>query len=137
MGKKASKDEGAEPPKWGKGKTDEATWFKPGCKAGPGRPKGSKNARTIWQEANAEKVTVKVNGKTTQVAKGPLKYKQLVGKAASGDLKAIGMAISLDDKYAPVETAPPAPEETAADLAVLDVYIALQQKFAKLPETKS
>ena len=85
MGKKASNGQGGELPKWGKGKTDEATWFKPGCKAGPGRPKGSKNSRTIWQEANAEKVTVKVNGKTTQVAKGPLKYKQLVGKAASGD----------------------------------------------------
>lgn len=127
---KDDKDE-AQPSKWGKGKTDEASWFKKGCKPGPGRPKGSKNFKTIWAEANAEKVTISVGGKPKQITKGELKYQQLATKAAQGEPKAMALAISLDEKWQPVEAEPPTSEDTAADLATLNDYIALQQKFGK------
>ena len=135
--KKADEDQGNEPSKWGKGKTDEASWFQPGCKPGPGRPKGSKNAKTIWQETNAEKVTMKVNGKPTRFPKGQVKYKQLANQAASGNLKATSMAIGLDEKWSPPENAPPSPSDIEADLSALQSYIDLQRKFAKTPETES
>ena len=127
----------AEPSKWGKGKTDPDTWFKPGAKPGPGRPKGSKNVKTAWLEINAEKTAVKIAGKAKSVPKGQLKYYQLATKAANGDLKAISMAIVLDEKWSPHEAPPPTPKDTAADLAALDAYIALQQKFGKPENTQS
>ena len=47
MPKKSDKKNG----KWGKGKTDPATWWEKGCESpNPnGRPKGSKNQKTLWK----------------------------------------------------------------------------------------
>ena len=117
--------------KWGKGKTDPSTWFAPGCKPGPGRPKGSKNRSTLWQKINAEKVPLTKGGKTVKVPKGDLKYHQISNRAANGDMKAINKAIELDDRFSPAEPAAPTPQDVEADLHALDNLIALRQKFAK------
>ena len=129
----AKNDDGSDghPSKWGKGKTDEATWFTKGCKPGPGRPKGAKNHKTIWAEVSAEKVQVNVAGKAKHLTKGELKYHQLSSKAASGVIKAIEMAIALDEQWQPPLVVPSTPGDLDADLATLADYIALQTKFKK------
>lgn len=129
MSEQSDQEGAGEPSKWGKGKTDPATWFKPGGKPGPGRPKGSKNAKTVWAEINAEKTAIKIAGKPQTVTKGQLKYHQLATKAGNGELKAIAMAIGLDEKWSPHEAPPPTPKDTAADRVVLDALIAIQKKF--------
>lgn len=120
-----------KPSKWGKGKTDPDTWWKKGC-ASPnpkGRPKGSKNQKTLWMEAAQAKVIANLDGKPTAMTKQELAYHQLSQKAAAGDLKAIAMQLNLDEKFDPGESIPPTKEESAADYEVLEQWIALKEKF--------
>ncbi|SMQ69917.1 hypothetical protein SAMN06297468_2100 [Altererythrobacter xiamenensis] len=117
--------------KWGKGKTDPATWWK---KGGPspnpkGRPKGSKNQKTLWKEAVQKKITVNFDGETQKMTKQELTYHQLAQKAASGDLKAIAMLLNLDEKFDPGETIPPTKAESAADFDTLEEWLKLKEKF--------
>ena len=72
---------GANPPKGsrkssdgtysvGYGRPPEETRFKPGQSGNPkGRPKGSKNLRTLFAEELRRSVTLKENGKTRRVPK--------------------------------------------------------------------
>jgi len=124
--------------KWGKGKTDPATWWK---KGGPspnpkGRPKGSKNQKTLYREAFDAKITVNIDGASKTMQKKALSYHQLAQKAASGDLKAIAMQFELDERFDPTEAAPPTPEESSADFHTLDAWIELRETFKvfKKPE---
>lgn len=131
MTKKKEKQPANEPSKWGKGKTDPATWW---VKGGPspnpkGRPKGSKNQKTLYQQAFQAKITVNMDGAETTMTKQQLGYHQLAQKAASGDLKAFQIQKELDEKYDPPEAAPPSPEESAADFATLEEWIALRETF--------
>lgn len=117
--------------KWGKGKTDPESWWK---KGGPspnpkGRPKGSKNQKTLYQEAFGEKVTVTMDGKQKTMSKKELGYHQLAQRAAAGDIKAFLIQKTLDERYDPPEAAPPMPEESAADFATLEAWIELREKF--------
>lgn len=95
--------------KWGKGKTDPATHWKKGCKSPnlKGRPKGSKNQKTLHKEAVGKKMKVTLDGETKSMTAQQLAYHQLAQQAAGGDLKTIGMQMALDEKFDPVETTPP------------------------------
>lgn len=101
-----AKDPNKKPSKWAKGKTDPDTWWKKGDPSPnpKGRPKGSKNQKTLWKEAVQKKITVNFDGETQKMTKQELTYHQLAQKAASGDLKAIAMQMSLDEKFDPGET---------------------------------
>lgn len=128
-----------EPSKWGKGKTDPATHWKKGCPSPnpKGRPKGSKNQKTMYKEAFGKKVTVHLDGVPATMPKKEVTYHQLANKAATGDPKATAMQLELDAKFDPVEEIPPTPEESAADYETLAEWIALREKFqvfAKKPE---
>ena len=59
-----------------------------------GRPKGSLNFSTEINKELETRVTVKENGQNKQVSKKRIIAKQLVNKAAGGDLKASGMLIN-------------------------------------------
>ena len=117
--------------KWGKGKTDPESWWKKGGQSPnpKGRPKGSKNQKTLYQEAFGEKVTVTMDGKQKTMSKKELGYHQVAQKAANGDLKAFQIQKELDERYDPPEAAPPSPEESAADYATLEAWIELREKF--------
>ena len=126
--KKPSKNKSS---KWGKGKTDPDSWWKAG---GPspnpkGRPKGSKNQKTLYKQAFEKKITANIDGEQQTVSKKELGYHQLAQKAASGDLKALAMQLSLDEKFDPPELAAPTAEEAAADFATLDAWIELREIF--------
>lgn len=123
-----------KPSNWGKGKTDPDTWWPQGCKSPnpTGRPKGSKSRHTLWKEASEKKITVTFDGESKQMTKQELAYHQLAQKAAAGDLKAIAMLLSLDEKFDPGETIPPTNAESAADFATLEAWLAFMEKFKAL-----
>jgi hypothetical protein len=68
----------------------EATRFKKGVSGNPkGRPKGSVNVITALTKALREKVVINENGRRRTVTKLEAAIKQLVNKAATGDLRAL------------------------------------------------
>lgn len=126
-----AKDPNKKPSKWAKGKTDPDTWWKKGDPSPnpKGRPKGSKNQKTLWKEAVQKKITVNFDGETQKMTKQELTYHQLAQKAASGDLKAIAMQMSLDEKFDPGETIPPTKAESAADFGTFEEWLKLRETF--------
>ena len=74
----------------------EATRFKPGVSGNPkGRPKGSLNVATAFMKALREKVVINEHGQRKKVTKLEAALKQLVNKAASGDLRALTQLVQL------------------------------------------
>src|SRR5712671_8034006 len=74
----------------------EATRFKKGCSGNPkGRPKGSLNVATVFTKTLREKVVINEHGQRKTVTKLEAALKQLVNKAASGDLRALAQLVVL------------------------------------------
>lgn len=74
----------------------ESTRFKKGASGNPkGRPKGSLNVATVFMKTLREKVVVNEHGQRKTVTKLEAALKQLVNKAAGGDLRAIGQLRDL------------------------------------------
>ena len=130
------KNGGKPPKKWGKGKTDpDTSWKKSAPSPNPnGRPKGSKNQKTLYTEAYAVKVGALMDGKPTIMPRKDLGYHQLAQKFAGGDLKVIAMQLVLDEKYDPVEAVPPTPEESKADYQTYQAWFELREKFKVFEE---
>lgn len=127
----AGSDKGKQPSKWGRGRTDPDTWWE---KGGPspnpsGRPRGSKNQKTLFREAFDAKIVVNIDGAEKEMTKRELGYHQVATKSAAGDIKAFQIQKELDEKYDPIEAAPPTPEESAADYFTFKAHLELLQKF--------
>jgi Family of unknown function (DUF5681) len=74
----------------------EHTRFKKGQSGNPkGRPKGSLNMATVLARTLHEKVIINENGQRKVVTKLEAAIKQLVNKAAAGDLRALQHLASL------------------------------------------
>ena len=74
----------------GYGKPPAKSRFKPGESGNPkGRPKGSLNVTTVLMKTLREKVVITENGIRKTITKLEAFIKQLVNKAASGDLRAL------------------------------------------------
>jgi hypothetical protein len=72
----------------GYGKPPVNRRFKKGQSGNPsGRPKGSKNAASVIKRALNERVTINEGGRRKTITKLEAAVKQLVNKAASGDLR--------------------------------------------------
>jgi Family of unknown function (DUF5681) len=70
--------------------------FKKGQSGNPkGRPRGSFNVSTLFMKALRERVVINENGQRKKVTKLEAALKQLVNKAASGDLRAINQLAEL------------------------------------------
>ena len=68
----------------------EATRFKKGQSGNPkGRPKGSLNVATLLAKALRERVVINENGNRKSVTKLEAALKQLINKAATGDIRAL------------------------------------------------
>jgi uncharacterized protein DUF5681 len=108
--------------KVGYGHPPESTRFKKGQSGNPkGRPKGSLNLFTLLIRTLREKVIITENGKRKTVTKFHAVIKQLVNKAASGDLRASHELLTLtrvaEAEMNPDET--PAPEIGDLDRQVM------------------
>jgi len=78
----------------GYGRPPKAYRFKPGQSGNPrGRPKGSKNMMTLFEQELDAKVTVTEHGERRTITKRQVIAKQLVNKAATGDAKAVRMPL--------------------------------------------
>jgi hypothetical protein len=95
--------------------------FKPGNKAGRGRPRGSKNLRTQLRNALQMKVAIKENGRTKKVDASQASLFQLAAKSAQGDLKATQQLFELVRKAGLLEgdtAETPEPMLTDADVEI-------------------
>jgi hypothetical protein len=73
--------------------------FKPGQSGNPkGPPKGSVNLRTRISQQLRQTVTVTRNGRPVKMRKADLIALQIVDTAAKGNLKAVQLAVRLDDE---------------------------------------
>jgi len=117
-------DNGEQVYEVGYGKPPKHGQFKKGNPGGPGKPKGSKNLKTIVTEALGARITAKVNGKSKKISKAEAAMHQLANKAAAGDLRAIEKSVALQERYGPQEEAPAStPAKDDPDIATLRNYL--------------
>ena len=70
--------------------------FKKGTSGNPrGRPRGTLNFATVLLKTLREKVVINENGRRTVITKLEASVKQLVNKAAAGDLRALSHLIGI------------------------------------------
>jgi hypothetical protein len=80
----------------GFGKPPRHTRFRKGTSGNPkGRPRGTRNLATVLERTLKEKVVINENGIRKSVTKLEAAVKQLVNKAASGDLVAMRQLSAL------------------------------------------
>jgi hypothetical protein len=80
----------------GFGKPPQHSRFRKGLSGNPkGRPKGRRNLATVLERTLQEKVVIKENGVSRTVTKLEAAIKQLVNKAAAGDLAALRQLTAL------------------------------------------
>jgi Family of unknown function (DUF5681) len=61
-----------------------------------GRPRGSKNKATLFDEALDERITITENGKRRKITKRKAGYKQLANQVAQGDHRATQIMLKHD-----------------------------------------
>ena len=84
------KPEQPESTRVGYGNPPEYTRFQAGKSGNPrGRPKGTLNMATVLERTLRERVVINENGRRKTITKLEAAIKQLVNKAASGDLRAL------------------------------------------------
>ncbi len=121
----------AQPPK---GKADhlEGHQWSKGCESPnpKGRPKGSKNTKTIVKEAFLKaSIEVPVAGKKKKMSKHEVAIHQIGNLAAKGDLKAADRMFDLIERYGDVEETEPSAQQHQVNLDVLHHVAALFAKF--------
>ncbi|MBU3591195.1 hypothetical protein ICN11_04085 [Polynucleobacter sp. 78F-HAINBA] len=118
-------------------KPPKHTQFQPGQSGNAkGRPKGSSSFhRVIEQELNVV-TPITERGKPKQIRKKEIIAKQLVNKAAAGDLKAAGMLLN-ESRYAEQQAAlkedTTAPTFKAVDLQILNHFAQRVRNSTPLP----
>jgi hypothetical protein len=95
----------------GYGKPPLASRFKPGQSGNPaGRKRGNLNINSILKKAMSEVVVVNERGRNKRLTKMEVAVRQLINKAAAGDIKAFKLA------YAMASQIDPAVEAVSPDL---------------------
>jgi hypothetical protein len=109
----------------GKGRPPRATRFEPG-KSGNirGRPKGSRNRATIWNEQMGKLMTARSGDRHVRISRFEAVIHRLLEQALQGDLKAINILLGYDQRFAnlmpePKPAAPPEPL-SASERRILD-----------------
>ena len=84
----------------GYGRPPERTRFKKGQSGNPkGRPKGSRNLKSLYREERDTKVHVTENGRRKLVTKGAIAVKTLFSNVAKGQPKAFDQVLKLESLY--------------------------------------
>ena len=107
----------------------EATRFIKGQSGNPkGRRKGSLNVATVFARTLREKVVVKENGQRKTMTKLEAAIKQFVNKAASGDLRALQLLVSLS-REAETRESQPQPNSLALSESDQKVMEGIMKRF--------
>ena len=102
--------------------------FKAGCSGNPqGRPKGSRNAKTVVSQVVNEKVSVRENGRTRKMTKLEAMLQSAVLKAMKGDtpaLNAILAVMAKTDQFGETENETSTSTSLPADdAAIIDAFL--------------
>ncbi len=107
----------------GFGKPPKRTQFKKGQSGNPrGRPKSHLNIATVLEKALRENVFINENGRRKVITKLEASIKQLVNKAAAGDLRALQQlaALARGGEERPAEASSPKTAMTDVDRKVME-----------------
>lgn len=116
----------ARPPK--------SSQFQTGRSGNPkGRPKGSRNLGLILVEELDQRIEVNEGGRRRKLSKGQVAARQVVNKAASGDLKAFNSATDLLRKTGQLADAP-TPREQVLSADDLNAAAELLRFYAPADE---
>lgn len=116
----------------GFGKPPEHSRFRKGLSGNPkGRPKGRRNLATVLERSLQEKVVINENGVRRTVTKLEAAVKQLVNKAAAGDLAALRQLTALAGSVAEQGVEKATNELTDIDLEVMQGVIKRLEGCAK------
>jgi len=108
----------------------ESTRFKKGVSGNPkGRPKGSLNVATAFMKALREKVVINEHGQRKTVTKLEAALKQLVNKAAGGDLRAIAQLRDLAREAKEKQTAAVAQQNSIVNEADQEVMNSILKRL--------
>jgi hypothetical protein len=104
-----------------------ATQFKKGQSGNPkGRPKGSLNVSTVFAQMLRERVAFNENGRRKTMTKLEAVIKQIVNKAASGDLRAIKLLMSFE---AETRAAQPQPNDQTPKKSDQKIVEGIMKRF--------
>jgi hypothetical protein len=116
----------------------KANQFRPGETGNPrGRPKGSRNIRTVLFDVIGKKIAVTENGQTRRLPALEVMLRRLVNDAVRNDPRAIKLIVSMLDRYEDRDTSSIAPdmdELQAEDREILAQY--LPKSDGKLPKSE-
>jgi uncharacterized protein DUF5681 len=105
----------------GFGKPPKPSQFRKGFSGNPkGRPKGRRNLATVLERTLQEKVVINENGVRRTITKLEAAVKQLVNRAASGDLSAMRQLVALAGSAEEERVTPPMRQLDADDLKVME-----------------
>ena len=110
----------------GYGRPPKATRFKPGSSGNPhGRPKGTKNFKTLFEEELRDKIMIRDGKVTKSVSKQEAIIKTITRDALKGEPKAITNLLTLIMKFnlGKSEDAA-APDRDIASESILAAYLA-------------
>ena len=108
----------------------ESTRFKKGVSGNPkGRPKGSLNIATVFMKELRERVVINEHGQRRSITKLEAAFKQLVNKAAGGDLRAIGQLRDLAREAEDKQSAAATQRGSAVDELDQEVMFGILQRF--------
>lgn len=115
----------------GYGNPPKSTRFKKGVSENPkGRPKGSLNVATVFTKTLLEKVVINEHGQRKTVTKLEAALKQMVNKAASGDLRAFHQLVDLARDAEAKQSAVGMQEQGTSDFDQ-EVMDGILKRFAK------
>lgn len=104
----------------GFGKPPKHSRFQKGVSGNPkGRPKGKRNLATVLERTLQEKIVINENGIRKTVTKLEAAVKQLVNKAAAGDLIALRQLAALANSTEDQAVVPPTKQLADEDLKVM------------------
>jgi hypothetical protein len=115
-----------DPNEVGYGRPPKRNRFRKGQSGNPkGRPKGKLNLATVLERALQETVIINENGNRRKVTKREAACKQLVNKAASGDLTALKLLSTLTGaaEELAAQDLQPSPQSTEADDKVIQTLL--------------
>jgi hypothetical protein len=108
----------------------ESTRFKKGVSGNPkGRPKGSLNVATVFMKTLREKVSIIEHGRRKTVTKLEAAFKQLVNKAAGGDLRAVDQLRDLARETEEKQNTAAAQQSQVVDDLDQEVIQGILQRF--------
>ncbi len=109
--------------KVGYGKPPRHTRFKPGQSGNPkGRSKGLRNFKTDIQEVLRTPIDATIGGKKRKISSQFATLLKLVRRALDGDVRALGLLLSLAQTYNAEEPATPISGTSDNDLELLRVF---------------